>query len=85
MANPDELLLATFQLDMTSNQCGYPLCCPGTQVDSKIPYVRHYKPLLVYFHPIFHCGVYFMILFSPNLCMESLDAPTKDKIPSIKM
>ena len=35
MANPDELLLATFQLDMTSNQCGYPLCCPGTQVDSK--------------------------------------------------
>ena len=64
MANPDELLLATFQLDMTSNQCGYPLCCPGTQVDSKIPYVRHYKPRLpkpqsacVYFHPIFNCGV----------------------------
>ena len=35
MANPEELLLATFQLDMSSNQCGYPLCCPGTQVDSK--------------------------------------------------
>ena len=22
-------------------------------------YVRHYKPRLVYFYPIFHCGLYF--------------------------
>ena len=23
-----------------------------------IPYARHYKPRLVYFYPIFHCGLY---------------------------
>lgn len=31
MANPEDLLLATFQLDMSASQCGYPLCCPGKQ------------------------------------------------------
>ena len=24
----------------------------------QIPYARHYKPCLVYFYPIFHCGLY---------------------------
>ena len=31
MSNPEDLLLATFLLDMQSDQCGYPICCPGNQ------------------------------------------------------
>ena len=31
MANPEDLLLANFMLDLSSNQCGYPICCPGNQ------------------------------------------------------
>ena len=29
--NPDNVTMATFHLDMTSDQCGYPICCPGNQ------------------------------------------------------
>ena len=31
MTNPDNITITTFHLDMASDQCGYPICCPGIQ------------------------------------------------------
>ena len=31
MTNPDNITITTFYLDMASDQCGYPVCCPGNQ------------------------------------------------------
>ncbi len=28
----ENALIHVFELDMTSSQCGYPICCPGDQV-----------------------------------------------------
>ena len=43
-----------------------------------LPYVRHYKPWLVYFFPIFHCGLYCRaVIITDNLC-------TKKENPKIR-
>ena len=36
-----------------------------------IPYARHYNPRLVYFYPIFHCGLYCKaVSITDNLCTK---------------
>jgi len=30
-SNPGNVVLTTFYLDLSSSQCGYPICCPGDQ------------------------------------------------------
>ena len=30
LQNPEERVIYGFEVDMSSDQCGYPICCPGT-------------------------------------------------------
>ena len=31
MTNSDDITITTFYLDLASDECGYPICCPGNQ------------------------------------------------------
>ena len=43
----ENVLIETFYLDLHSNQCGYPICCPGEQVsDAFKPEIQAFQAKL---------------------------------------